>query len=83
MAEHASYSVVVLPLSKKDGGGYLAMVPELFGCMADGETREEAVAEIASAILEWIDEAQSLGRDVPVPGVRSPMGHPLSRMLQH
>lgn len=68
MAEDASYSVVVVPLSKKDGGGYLAMVPELHGCMADGGTREEAVSEVASAILEWIDEAKSLGRDVPAPG---------------
>jgi antitoxin HicB len=68
MAEHASYSVVIVPVPEKDGGGYLAMVPELNGCMADGETREEAVSEVASAILEWIDEAQALGRDVPVPG---------------
>lgn len=62
------YAVVVLPMREEDGEGYVALVPDLFGCMAVGDTREEAVLEIGEAILEWIDEAHRLGRDVPQPG---------------
>jgi len=36
------YSIVIAPLSAEDGGGYLATVPDLPGCMSDGASREEA-----------------------------------------
>lgn len=68
MMSDKSYSVVVHPLPEADGEGYIAFVPELKGCMAVGDTREEAVSELGSAILEWIDEAIALGRPVPAPG---------------
>ena len=39
------YHVIVEPLSAGDGGGYLASVPDLPGCMSDGETPEEALGQ--------------------------------------
>ena len=48
------------PLPPKDGGGYLAIVPDLPGCMSDGETRELAARNVADAIEAWIEEARAL-----------------------
>lgn len=62
-----NYPVIITPLSSEEGGGYLATVPDLPGCMSDGETREEAARNVGGAILEWLDEAQRLGREVPSP----------------
>lgn len=62
------YPMVVYALSEEDGGGYMAAAPDLQGCLGDGETVEAALADLRSAILEWIDEAQRLGRPVPEPG---------------
>ena len=39
----------------EDGNGYIAVVPDLPGCNAFGETPEEAVHEIQDAIEAWID----------------------------
>lgn len=46
---------------------YIAEVPELPGCMADGATYSEAAANVQVIIDEWIDTAQELGRPVPAP----------------
>jgi len=46
---------------------YLVEVPELPGCMADGVTRMEAIANAEVVIREWIETAQSLGRPIPEP----------------
>ena len=64
---HLAYPVVVEPLSAEDGGGFLASVPDLPGCMSDGETPEEALRAVQEAIAEWIEEARRLGREVPKP----------------
>ena len=60
------YPVLIEPLPAEDGGGYLASVPDLPGCMSDGPTRELAVRNVEDAIRAWIDEARALGREVPV-----------------
>jgi predicted RNase H-like HicB family nuclease len=52
--------------SKRDDA-YIAVVPELPGCIADGETRQKAVAAIEVVIAEWIETAKELGRLIPVP----------------
>jgi antitoxin HicB len=62
------YPVYLFPLSKADGGGFVAYVPDLLGCMSDGETQAEALENVQGAISEWIEEAIRLGKDVPAPG---------------
>ena len=66
----ADYAVIIEMLSDEDGGGFVATVPDLPGCMSDGATREEAAHNIADAIAEWVDEAKRLGRPVPTPSER-------------
>jgi len=46
---------------------FIAEVPELPGCMADGKTYQEAVANAELVIREWIETAQELGRAIPEP----------------
>ena len=46
---------------------FLVEIPELPGCMADGETYKEAVQNAEVVIQEWIATAQSLGRSIPEP----------------
>lgn len=46
---------------------FLAEVPELPGCMADGASYQEAVANVEVIIQEWIETAQELGRPIPQP----------------
>lgn len=46
---------------------FIAEVPELQGCAADGATYQEAVANAESIIQEWIETAQELGRPIPEP----------------
>ena len=46
---------------------YIAEVPELAGCMADGKTYAEALNNAEIIIDEWIETARSLGRAIPVP----------------
>jgi len=59
------YEVIVW-WSEKDQA-YIAEVPELPGCMSDGETYEEALKNIQIIISEWIDTAKELGREIPEP----------------
>ena len=61
------YAIMVEPLSKEDGGGWLASIPALPGCMGDGETEAAALADALSAIEEWKDAARQTGRDIPCP----------------
>jgi len=63
-----AYTILVEPLSDEDGGGFLATVPDLPGCMGDGETQDEATADVLAAIPEWIAASEGLGRPIPVPG---------------
>ncbi len=46
---------------------FIAEIPELSGAMADGETRIEALKNAEVIIDEWIETAEKLGREIPVP----------------
>jgi predicted RNase H-like HicB family nuclease len=46
---------------------FLAEVPELPGCMADGSTKARALAAVEIVAREWIETARSLGRPIPEP----------------
>lgn len=50
-----------------DDGAFVAEVPELPGCMADGATHQEALANAEVIIQEWIDTAKEIGRAIPEP----------------
>jgi predicted RNase H-like HicB family nuclease len=52
---------------REEDQAFIAEVPELPGCMADGKTYQEAVANAQVVINEWIETAQELGRPVPEP----------------
>jgi predicted RNase H-like HicB family nuclease len=51
----------------KDDQAYIAEVPELPGCAADGSTYQEALANVELIIQEWIETAKELGRVIPQP----------------
>lgn len=46
---------------------FIAEVPELPGCVADGETYFEALKNAETIIQEWLETAQELGRPIPEP----------------
>lgn len=46
---------------------FIAEVPELPGCMADGATCQAALANVEIIIQEWIETARELGRPIPEP----------------
>lgn len=61
----AKYSMIVS--WSNDDNCYIVSVPDLPGCMADGETPEKAVENAQVIIAEWIETAQILGRKIPEP----------------
>ena len=46
---------------------FIAEVPELPGCAADGATYQEALANVQVIITEWLETAKELGRPIPKP----------------
>ena len=50
-----------------DDQAFIAEVPELPGCKADGATYQKALANVEVVIREWIESAQELGRPIPEP----------------
>jgi predicted RNase H-like HicB family nuclease len=59
------YSVQVI-WSEEDGA-YVAFPAELPGCIADGQTQEEALTNLKVIIAEWIETANEAGRPIPKP----------------
>jgi predicted RNase H-like HicB family nuclease len=57
---------IVISWSEPDQA-FVAEVPELPGCAADGATYHEALAAIEAVMGEWLETARELGRPVPVP----------------
>ncbi|MDE2322958.1 MAG: type II toxin-antitoxin system HicB family antitoxin [candidate division NC10 bacterium] len=51
----------------REDDAFVVEVPELPGCMADGATYEEAVANAQAAIREWVETAKAIGRPIPQP----------------
>lgn len=50
-----------------DDDSFIAEVPELPGCVADGDTRQEALTDVEIVIQEWIATAEEVGRSIPEP----------------
>jgi predicted RNase H-like HicB family nuclease len=57
---------VIIYWSEEDQA-FIAEVPELPGCAADGKTHREALANVEVVIKEWIEAATDLGRPIPQP----------------
>ena len=57
---------VIIYWSNEDAA-FIAEVPELPGCMVDGKTHQEALANAEVIIREWIETARELGRPIPEP----------------
>lgn len=62
------YTIVVAPLTEEDGGGYVAMFPDLPGCMSDGDTPRQAVDNAMDALAGWMEVQQARGVEIPQPG---------------
>ena len=63
----SKYKYEVIIYWSDEDKAYIAEVPELAGCMADGDTSEKALQNIQVIISEWIETAKSLGREIPMP----------------
>ncbi len=62
MEEVLSYKIVLEPCEE---GGYTVYVPSLPGCISEGDTKEEALANMKEAIKGWIDVSKQYGDVIP------------------
>jgi predicted RNase H-like HicB family nuclease len=65
MASKWKYEIIIYWSAEDEA--YIAEVPELAGCAADGPTYKQALANAEVVIREWIDTARELGRAIPEP----------------
>lgn len=63
-----NYDILIRPLPEDEGGGFVGFIPDLQGCMSDGDTPEEAVRNTLEAMKEWMELHTETGRAIPEPG---------------
>jgi len=63
----ADFQYEIILYWSRDDQAFIAEVPELPGCAADGASYQEALANVEIVIREWIETAKALGRPVPEP----------------
>ena len=61
------YKYEIIIYWSEDDKTFIAEVPELAGCMADGSTYEEALKNTEKIVAEWIEIAKIEGREIPTP----------------
>lgn len=61
----SKYKYEVIIYWSDEDEAFIAEVPELPGCTADGATYEEVLSNLETIIGEWIETAQELGRPIP------------------
>lgn len=66
MAQSKFRYEIIIYWSEEDQA-FIAEVPELPGCSADGATYQEALAQAEVVIEEWIETATQMGRPIPAP----------------
>lgn len=66
-----NYNINIQPISKEDGGGWLASIPLLEGCIADGETPNEALKNLDEAKEEWLQFCIEENVSIPEPKIKS------------
>ncbi|MEW6685170.1 MAG: type II toxin-antitoxin system HicB family antitoxin [Candidatus Edwardsbacteria bacterium] len=64
------YKYAIEIFYSEEDEGYIAVVPELAGCSAFGETEESALREIMTAMELWLETAEKEGRKIPQPAGR-------------
>jgi predicted RNase H-like HicB family nuclease len=69
---NGDYRYEIIMYWSEEDQAFIAEVPELPGCAADGTTYQEALANVQVIITEWIETAKELGRPIP---------HPKGRLL--
>jgi predicted RNase H-like HicB family nuclease len=67
LKEVSMYRYTIIIYWSKDDNSFIAEVPELSGCAADGKTSQEALNNVEVIINEWIETAKSLNRPIPEP----------------
>ncbi|MFC4486951.1 type II toxin-antitoxin system HicB family antitoxin [Tepidiphilus baoligensis] len=75
-----NYPVEIRRLPEEDGGGWLAVFPDLPGCIGDGETPEEAIADGYRAAQAWLEAAEEYGDPIPSPSSGSESGRFVLRL---
>lgn len=63
----SAYPLQIAPLPPEDGGGFLAIAPDLPGCISDGDTPEAALRNGYDAIESWLAAAEAHGVPIPSP----------------
>jgi predicted RNase H-like HicB family nuclease len=61
------YKYEIIIYWSNEDNAFIAEVPELPGCMADGQTYEEVLKNVQTIIEEWIETAKSINREIPKP----------------
>jgi predicted RNase H-like HicB family nuclease len=62
MKKKRRYRVILQPAEE---GGYTVFVPALLGCISEGDTKKEALANIEEAIQGWIEVSRTYGDTIP------------------
>lgn len=64
---HSKWKYEIILYWSEEDRAYIAEVPELPGCTADGKTYKQALANVETVIDEWIETAKELKRPIPEP----------------
>ncbi len=64
---NSKYKYEIIIYWSNEDDCYIAEVPELAGCAADGKTYREALSNVEIIIDEWIESAKLMGRNIPKP----------------
>ena len=62
-----SYRYEIIIYWSEEDHAFIAEVPELPGCVADGTSYHDALSNVQTVIQEWIETAKELGRSIPEP----------------
>ncbi|WP_373893572.1 toxin-antitoxin system HicB family antitoxin [Virgibacillus sp. CBA3643] len=63
------YNIDLQPIAEEDGGGWLASLPELEGCMSDGATQTEALKNLEDAKVDWLEFCIENSLPIPEPKI--------------